>query len=117
VKVKLDRRVITVLVVAGAAVAAVAFSRAGGAEPQPGLDDAASRACTEFAERRSRAGTTADRLVLADRITASSRRSDHDLIVQRVREVGRSAGDGDAAWRGSGDALITACRAAGWRAP
>lgn len=116
-KIKLSKRQMMIPLIAGLAVAGLMLSRGTSQDDSPGsLDDAANRACSDFAAGYPQAKTTSSRLALADRVTASSGRTDNKQISQRAVEVGRTADDGSTAWRTSADALATACRDAGWTA-
>jgi hypothetical protein len=112
-KVKLGRRQIIPLVVIVVALGALLVSRSH-QDPQPGgLDGAANRACSDFAAGYPRARTKVARLSLADKVMTSSNRSENALISKRAAEMGRSAGESDARWTASADALTAACRDAG----
>jgi hypothetical protein len=116
-KVKLSRRQITVLVVAVLAVAALLMSRSRAADEAGGggLDQAANRACADFAAGYPRARSTTSRLQLADKVMVSSQRTDNTPIARRAADLGGSADDGTAAWTSAAGALTAACRDAGWR--
>ena len=119
-KLKLARKQIAVLAVAGLAVVALLVSRAGddgvGSGAQP-LDNAAVRACDDFAAGAARARSDSARLTLADKVTASAAESDNDAVRTRALELGRNADEGNAAWRTSGNALTQACEQSGWTTP
>jgi hypothetical protein len=115
-KLKLSRRQLTVVVVVVLVVVAVVISRSARHSDSPGrLDSNASRACSDFAAGYPSADTKAARLALADKVTRSSSQSSNGTISQRATEMGRSAGSTDARWKASADALLAACRTAGWR--
>ena len=104
----------TVAAVVALAVVALLVGRAHHpAGPEP-MDAAAHRACSDFAAGYPRAHSEAARLALADKVTASSSRSDNRAIARRATEMGSSANEDDAAWEASADALTAACRDAGW---
>jgi len=111
---KLNKRQLIIAALAALAVFGLMSNRSTpGAQPGT-LDDAANRACSDFAHGYPGARTGTARLALADRVTASSARSGNGLIARRAAELGRSANDGDADWRVSADAFTGACRDAGW---
>jgi hypothetical protein len=119
VKLKLGKKQIAILVVAGLALFALLVNRSdgggdGGAQP---LDNAAVQACDDFAAGAERARSDSARLTLADKVTASAAKSETDAVRSRALELGRNADEGNAAWRTSGNALTQACRDAGWTAP
>lgn len=116
-KLKLSKRQMMIPLIAALAIAGLMMSRGASQDTSPGsLDDAANRACSDFAAGYPQARNKTARLALADRVTASSGRTDNRQISQRAVEVGRTADDGSTAWRTSADALTTACRDAGWTA-
>lgn len=115
VKFKLNKRSLVIAVVAVLALWALLASRSGDDQQAAPLDSAADRACTDFAAGYPRARTEAARLTLADKVAASSAKTGNDAIADRAAAMGRSADESDAAWRASGDALLDACRTAGWR--
>jgi len=78
------------------------------------LDAAATQACDDFAEGLPAARGKATRLALADKISTSVAGTDNDAVADRVSAVGRSANDGDTAWKAAATALTQACRDAGW---
>jgi hypothetical protein len=80
-----------------------------------GLDRPAASACDLFAGRYRRAGTTVDRLRLADEVGRYAGRSDNGAVSGRAGAVGRSANRGDQAWAAASAQLLRACRDAGWR--
>jgi hypothetical protein len=80
-----------------------------------GMDSAGSRACTEFSDGYPAAKTKTTRLALADLVTRSSSHSAVKTVADRATEMGRRAAGTDAQWKKSADALLAACRAAGWR--
>ncbi|GAB2603339.1 hypothetical protein Aab01nite_48510 [Paractinoplanes abujensis] len=118
-KFKLGRPQIIALVIAGLAVVALLASRGGdGGNEGPGrLDNAAVRACDDFAAGQSAARSNSARLSLADKVTASAAESDNDPVRTRSMELGRQADEGNAAWRTAANALTRACQEAGWTAP
>jgi hypothetical protein len=114
-KLKLNKRYLVIAVVAVLALWAVLVGRGGDGDVQAApLDAAADRACSDFAAGYPRARTEAGRLSLADKVAASSARTGNDGIADRAAQVGRSADESAAEWRSSADALLEACRAAGW---
>lgn len=108
------------LLIAAVAVAIVLVmgQRSKSDQPQDAgkLDDPAKRTCGDFAKDYPGAKTKLARLFLADRALATSVRTDNDAISRRVSELGRNADDGGAKWKTSAEALISACRSAGWTA-
>jgi len=114
-KVKLDKQT---WIIAGVVLLAllIAWSATRSSEPQgPGrLDDAAARACSDFADGYDRARSKTARLALADKVSQSSADTDNEVIDDRASAIGDSAGEGGDAWERDGDALTDACRAAGW---
>jgi predicted transcriptional regulator len=118
-KLKLNKRQITIGLVVALALIALLVSRAGrdGGTDTPGtLDDWARQACDDFAAGYPKARTDTTRLALADKVVASSARTDNDAIGKRAAEMGHAADEGNAAWKRSATALTTACRNAGWTA-
>jgi hypothetical protein len=113
--IKLSKRQMMIPIVAALAVGGLMVSRSAHDDSPGSLDDAANRACSDFAAGYPRARTKTARLALADRVTASSGRTGNKQISQRAVEVGRTADDGSTAWQDSAQALTTACRDAGWR--
>ena len=117
-KVKLDKRtwiIVGVIVVALLIAWSATRSRTGAQEPGR-LDEAAARACSDFADGYERARTKTARLALADRVSQSSGDTENEAIGDRATAIGRSADEGGDAWERDGDALTDACRAAGWTA-
>jgi hypothetical protein len=116
-KLKPSRNQLVLVGVVAALLVALVMGRASRdpAGDGPGrLDDAAKSACSDFAAGYGRADSRPDRLALADRVTPSSSRSDNRTIAERAAEMGRRADDGGSAWRSASDALLGACRDAGW---
>ncbi|MBL7261800.1 hypothetical protein [Paractinoplanes lichenicola] len=118
-KFKLGRPQIIALVIAGLAVVALIASRGGdGGDQGPGtLDNAAVRACDQFAAGQGAARSNSARLSLADKVTAEAAKSDNDPVRTRSMELGRNADEGNAAWRTASGNLTRACQEAGWSAP
>ena len=114
-KLKLNKRQLAVFAVAGVAIVALLVGRGASGSDGPGtLDPAAEQACSDFAAGHQRARSESARLRLADRVTASSSRTENDAIADRAVEVGNAANETNAVWRSSSDALLQACRDAGW---
>lgn len=113
---KANKRLLTI---AGVVALVVVALMVGNSRKQPvrqgPLDSAAVRSCDDFAAGYPKARTKPARLALADKVMTSGR-TGNEVISQRQAEMGRSAGDGNPQWKASGDALIGACRDAGWRA-
>ena len=114
-KLKPNKRLLTIAGVAALVVIALMVGHRGGRPERGPLDSAASRSCDQFAAGYPRASTKAARLALADKVMTSGR-TDNELISQRQSEMGRSAADGNPQWKTSADALLSACRDAGWTA-
>lgn len=79
------------------------------------LDAAAKQTCDEFSEAYPKARSKVARLSLADRAMVASRRSENDAIARQAGELGHATDDG-AQWKSTADALLDACRTAGWTA-
>jgi hypothetical protein len=122
-KLKWGKKQIIALVIAALVVfALVTGNRAdndgdGGGQSAGSLDNGAVVACDDFAAGSAKARSDATRLALADKVTASAAKSDNDAVRARAMELGRSADEGNAAWRTSANALTQACQDAGWTAP
>jgi hypothetical protein len=116
---KLGRPQIIALVIAGLVVFALIAGRgADSGDAGPGvLDNAAVRACDDFAAGQASARSNSARLSLADKVTTSAVKSDNDPVRNRAMELGRTADEGNTAWRTASDAFTQACRDAGWSAP
>ena len=116
---KLGKKQIAALVIAVLVVFALITARAGdGADEQSAgsLDNGAVVACDDFAAGSAQARTATTRLALADKVTASAAKSDNKAVRTRAMELGRSADEGNAAWRTASNALTQACEDAGWTA-
>jgi len=115
VKLSLNKRQV---VIAGGVAAVVlvglAVGRSSRDEQVGKLDGPATQACADFAEGYPAARGKTARLALADKVSTSVAGSDNEAIADRVGAMGRSANDGDAAWKSAADALTRACRDAGW---
>lgn len=114
-KLKLGRWQLILLVAAVVAVAALLVHRSKSSTvsgPGP-MDSHASQACGDFSRGYPRARTKSARLSLADKVTASSAKSDNHTIRDKAMAIGRNADD-DSHWKSSGDALLSACRDAGF---
>lgn len=116
---KLGRPQIIALVVAGLVVFALIAGRGADSGDQgPGtLDNAAVRACDDFAAGQTSARSNSTRLSLADKVTTSAVKTDNDAVRDRAMELGRNADEGNTAWRTASTAFTQACRDAGWAAP
>ncbi|MDP9792739.1 hypothetical protein J2S43_001251 [Catenuloplanes nepalensis] len=110
----------TTIIVAVVAAVAVAWGLAAGGDAEsqaPGtLDDAARRACADFAAGRDAADSKGPRLSLADNVMASARRTDNARIADSASALGRKANNSDREWDEAADGLATACADAGWSA-
>jgi hypothetical protein len=115
-KLKLGRWQLILLVAAVVVVAALLVhrSKTSGASGPGTMDSHASQACSDFSDGYPAARTKAARLSLADKVTASSAKSDNRTIRERAMAVGRGASDGTGRWKASADALLSACHDAGW---
>ena len=109
------RQVLIAAVVLVVVLVALVVGRSARDEPGAGpLDAPASQACSDFADGYRDARTAAARLALADEASKSAAGSDNEVIADRVLAVGRSANDSTAEWKSDADALLKACRDAGW---
>jgi hypothetical protein len=79
------------------------------------VDNEARQACATLTAGYGRATSTAKRLALADRVNRWSAGSDNPAIVKRGTAVGRSADEGNRAWRAATTEFRRVCRQAGWR--
>ena len=114
---KPSRRLVTIVVVAVLIILALCVARSRKTDQHTGLDSAGKRACDDFAAGYPKASTKPERLALADKVTASSGKTDNKEIQERAAEMGSAAGAGGAAWKTAGQNLTTACKNAGWSAP
>lgn len=115
---KANKRLLTILGVAALVVVALMVGNSRKQQPASragSLDSAAVRSCDDFAAGYPKARTKPARLALADKVMTSGR-TGNEVISKRQAEMGRSAGDGDPQWKAGADALLRACRDAGWRA-
>jgi hypothetical protein len=114
-KLKLGRWQLILLIAAVVAVAALLVHRSRSSAPAgPGtMDSHASQACTDFAHGYSKATTKPARLSLADKVTASSAKSDNRTIRDKAMAIGRNADD-TTHWRASGSDFLDACHGAGF---
>ena len=74
-----------------------------------GPDPNGRQACAEFRAGWAGATDTAARLRLADSVERLVRRSDNAALEPPATAMGRSADDGDRAWRAAADDLRRAC--------
>jgi hypothetical protein len=121
-KLKWGKKQIIALVIAALVVFALVTGNRADNDGEAGqsagsLDNGAVVACDDFAAGSAKARSDATRLALADKVTASAAKSDNDAVRARAMELGRSADEGNAAWRTSANALTQACQDAGWTAP
>ena len=114
---KPSKRVVTVVAVVALIVIAVMVSNAREDEQHAGLDAAGQQACDDFAAGYPKAETKPERLSLADKVTASSGKTDNKAIQQTAAAMGNAASDGGSAWKKAADDLTAACKSAGWIAP
>lgn len=114
-KLKLGRWQLILLIAVVVVVAALLVNRSKSSGPSgPGtMDSPATRACRDFAHGYGKAGTKSARLSLADKVTASSAKSDNGAIREKAMAIGRNADDA-AHWRASGGDFLDACHAAGF---
>jgi hypothetical protein len=112
---KLGRWQLILLVVVVVVVAALLVHRSRSTAPSgPGRMDAhATRACRDFAHGYAQAKTKSARLSLADKVTASSSKSDNRTIRDKAMAVGRNTDD-TSHWRASGGDFLDSCHAAGF---
>lgn len=116
-KFKLDLKKNKVALVVAAVVVVVgglALSTSSRSDAPEKIDQPAAQACTDFSDGYPQARTKTARLALADKINKSSAGSENTRIADRALAVGRSADDGNAQWKQDGDALVNACKEAGW---
>ena len=115
-KVKVNKRVIAVAAVAALVIVALVVSRGrdGGGDGPGTLDGPAAQACSDFNAGYARARTGSTRLALADKVSASTMKTDNDAISNAAMKVGDAANESNAEWKSAGDALLKACRDAGW---
>ncbi|GAA0454139.1 hypothetical protein Ade02nite_02510 [Paractinoplanes deccanensis] len=114
-KVKVNKRAITVLAIAGLVIIALVVSRGGDGGDGPGtMDAAATQGCDDFNAGYPKAGSESSRLALADRVSASTMKTGNDAIRNAAAQVGDAANETSAEWKAAGDALLAACRDAGW---
>lgn len=112
---KLGRWQLILLVAVVVVVAALVVHRSRSSTPSgPGtMDSHATQACTDFAHGYAKARSKSSRLSLADKVTASSARSDNRTIRDKAMAIGRDADD-TAHWRAAGSDFLDACHAAGF---
>jgi len=114
---KPSSRQLTIAGVVALVLFACLAGRSADDDKHQGLDAAARQACDDFDRGYPDAASKPERLALADQVTTSSRKSGNDEVKTKAGEWARTADDGGAAWRSSADALVAACRQAGWTAP
>jgi hypothetical protein len=114
-KLKLGRWQLILLIAVVVVVAALLVHRSKSSAPSGAgpMDSHASQACADFSGGRAKAKTKSARLALADKVTASSAKSDNRTIRDKALAIGRDADD-DSHWKASGDALLDACHDAGF---
>ena len=74
-----------------------------------GLDASGREACAEFEAGWEEATDTPARLLLADSVERQVRRSDDPELTGSATAMGRSADEGDAAWRAAATDLLRTC--------
>ena len=114
---KPSRRLVTVIAVVALIIIAVIVGNAREDQQHSGLDAAGKQACDDFAAGYPKAATKPERLALADKVTASSGKTDNKQIQQKAADMGNAAGAGGAQWKSAADRLTAACKDAGWTAP
>jgi hypothetical protein len=102
-----------VAVVVVVAAVLVHRSKSSGSSGPGTMDSHASQACTDFSKGYAKAKSKAARLSLADKVTNSSAKSDNATIRDKAMAIGRSTDD-NGQWKTSGNALLDACRDAGF---
>jgi hypothetical protein len=114
-KLKLGRWQLILLIAVVVVVAALLVHRSSSAgQAGPGtMDSHASQACTDFSHGYAKAKSKSARLSLADKVTASSSKSDNDTIRDRAMAIGRSTDD-NSEWKTSASSLLDACHDAGF---
>jgi hypothetical protein len=114
-KLKLGRWQVILVIAVVVVVAALLVHRSKSSAPaSPGtMDSHAAQACGDFSDGNAKAKTKSARLALADKVTASSAKSDNRTIRDKAMAIGRNADD-NAHWKASGTALLDACHDAGF---
>lgn len=107
----------TIIAVVVLILLACLWGRARQDDQHTGLDASGKQACDDFAAGYPAAKTKAERLTLADKVTASSGKTDNKEIQQKAADMGNAASEGGTKWTSSAGALKTACTNAGWTAP
>ncbi|SNY56972.1 hypothetical protein [Paractinoplanes atraurantiacus] len=114
-KVKVNKRVLTVAAIAALVIIALVVSRGRDGGDGPGtLDSPAAQACSDFNAGYAKAKSESSRLALADKVSASTMKTDNDAISNAAMKVGDAANESNAEWKSAGDAMLKACRDAGW---
>ena len=114
---KPSRRLVTIVVVAVLIILALCVARSRKTDQHTGLDSAGKRACDDFAAGYPKASTKPERLALADKVTASSGKTDNKEIQDRAADMGNAASAGGAEWKTAAENLAAACKKGGWTAP
>jgi hypothetical protein len=114
---KPSRRLVTIVVVVVLIVLALCVARSRKTDQHTGLDSAGKRACDDFAAGYPKASTKPERLALADKVTASSGKTDNKEIQKRAADMGSAASAGGSEWKKAAGNLSAACKSAGWSAP
>ncbi|MEV6844885.1 hypothetical protein [Actinoplanes sp. NPDC051411] len=114
-KLKLGRWQLILLIAVVAVVAALLVhrSKSSGTSGPGTMDSHAAQACGDFSDGYPKAKTKSSRLSLADKVTASSARSDNATIRDKAMAIGRNADD-STDWKASATALLDACHDAGF---
>ncbi|MEV4347869.1 hypothetical protein AB0J83_25720 [Actinoplanes sp. NPDC049596] len=114
-KLKVNKRLIAVLAVAGLVIIALVVSRGRDGGDGPGeLDSPAAQACSDFNAGYAKARSESTRLALADKVSASTMKTGNDAISDAALRVGDAANESSTEWKSAGDALLKACHNAGW---
>jgi hypothetical protein len=110
-------RLVTIVVVVVLIILALCVARSRKTGQQAGLDSAGRQACDDFAAGYPKASTKPERLTLADKVTASSGKTDNKEIQERAADMGHASSAGGSEWQKAAENLTAACKNAGWTAP
>jgi len=114
---KPSKRLVTIIAVVVVIVLALCVANSRKKDQHPGLDASGRQACDDFAAGYPKASTKPERLSLADKVTASSGKTDNKEIQQRAADMGNAASAGGAEWKTAAENLTAACKKSGWTAP
>jgi hypothetical protein len=114
-KLKLGRWQLILLIAVVVVVAALLVHRSKSSGPSGAgtMDSHATQACGDFSDGYPKARSKSARLSLADKVTASSAKSDNGTIRDKAMAIGRNADD-NTHWKASATALLDACHDAGF---